>query len=55
MAVHEGLIHSMDDPVTRYVPEFSHTAWDGVTLHQRIRHTSAVVDMGRGGCAGVVI
>ena len=42
IAVHEGLIHSMDDPITRYVPELAHTAWDGVTLRQLIRHTSGM-------------
>lgn len=42
IAVHEGKIHSMDDPVTRYVPELSTTAWDGVTLRELIRHTSGV-------------
>ncbi len=42
IAVHEGLIHSMDDSITQYLPELSHTAWDGVSLRQLIRHTSGV-------------
>ncbi len=40
IAIAEGSIHSVDDPITRYLPELRHTAWDGVTLHQLMTHTS---------------
>ena len=42
MAIREGKIHSLDDPIVRYLPELKHTAWDGVTLRQLITHTSGV-------------
>jgi CubicO group peptidase (beta-lactamase class C family) len=40
IAVAEGSIHSVQDPITRYLPELRHTAWDGVSLHQLMTHTS---------------
>ena len=40
IAIQEGRIHSVDDPITRYLPELRHTAWEGVTLHQLMQHTS---------------
>jgi CubicO group peptidase (beta-lactamase class C family) len=42
VAIKEGKIKSIDDPITTYVPELKGTAWDGVTLHQLIQHTSGV-------------
>src|SRR5579862_4513360 len=42
IAIQEGKIHSIDDPVLRYLPELKGTAWDGVTLRQLITHTSGV-------------
>lgn len=42
MAIKEGLIASVDDPITRYLPELKGSAWDGVTLRQLLQHTSGV-------------
>jgi CubicO group peptidase (beta-lactamase class C family) len=42
MAVKEGFIASVDDPVTRYLPELHDTAWAGVTLRHLLQHTSGV-------------
>jgi CubicO group peptidase (beta-lactamase class C family) len=42
IAIQEGAIKSVDDPVTRYLPELQHTAWDGVSLRNLLQHTSGV-------------
>lgn len=42
IAVRQGKIHSLDDPITRYEPDFKDTAWDGVTVKQLLQHTSGV-------------
>lgn len=42
IAIREGRIHSIDDPVVRYLPELKSTAWDGVTLRELITHTSGI-------------
>jgi CubicO group peptidase (beta-lactamase class C family) len=42
MAVKEGLIHSIADPITLYLPELKGTAWEGVTLRELLQHTSGV-------------
>ncbi len=42
MAVKEGLIGSVDDPITRYLPELKDSAWDGVPLRDLLQHTSGV-------------
>jgi CubicO group peptidase (beta-lactamase class C family) len=42
MAIKEGSIHSVADPVTRYLPELTGTAWEGVTLRDLLQHTSGV-------------
>ncbi len=42
MAIKEGLIASVTDPVTRYLPELKGSAWDGVTLRDLLQHTSGV-------------
>ncbi len=42
VAIKEGKIKSVDDPITTYVPELKGTAWDGVTLQQLMQHTSGV-------------
>ncbi|KXV10975.1 serine hydrolase [Caballeronia megalochromosomata] len=42
IALHEGRIKSLNDPVTDYDPDLKGTAWDGVTLRQLIQHTSGV-------------
>jgi CubicO group peptidase (beta-lactamase class C family) len=43
MAIKEGLIGSVTDPITRYLPELQGSAWDGVTLRDLLQHTSGVV------------
>jgi CubicO group peptidase (beta-lactamase class C family) len=42
MAVKEGAIHSVTDPITRYLPELKGTAWADVTLRDLLQHTSGV-------------
>ncbi len=42
MAVKEGAIGSVDDPIIRYLPELKGSAWDGVTLRELLTHTSGV-------------
>jgi len=41
-AVKDGLIGSLDDPVTRYVPELAGSAYDGVSVRQVLTMTSGV-------------
>ena len=42
VAIKQGKIHSVDDKITRYIPELEGTAWQDVTLHQLLQHTSGV-------------
>ncbi len=42
MAIKEGLIRSVADPVTRYLPELKGSVWDGVSLRDLLQHTSGV-------------
>ena len=42
MAIKEGLIGSVADPITRYLPELRGSAWEGVTLRDLLQHTSGV-------------
>lgn len=44
IALAEGRIASLDDPVTRYRPEFSGTPYGAVTLRQLLTMTSGVVE-----------
>jgi CubicO group peptidase (beta-lactamase class C family) len=41
-AVKDGFVKSLDDPVTRYVPDLAGTAYDGVTVRQLATMTSGV-------------
>lgn len=41
-AVKDGFIASLDDPVTKYVPELTGSAYDGVTVRQVLTMTSGV-------------
>lgn len=41
-AVKDGLIHSIDDPVMRYIPELKGTAFDGVTIRHLMTMSSGV-------------
>ena len=40
LAVADGHIHSIDDEITRYVPELKDSAYDGVTIHQALQMRS---------------
>lgn len=42
VAVRDGTIGSLNDPLTRYHPALAGTAWDGVTVEQLMQHTSGV-------------
>lgn len=42
IAVQEGLVPSIDVPLTRYLPELRGSAWDGVSLRQALQHTSGI-------------
>jgi CubicO group peptidase (beta-lactamase class C family) len=41
-AMEDGYIKSIDDPVTRYIPELKGSAYDGVTVEQLLTMTSGV-------------
>lgn len=41
-AVEDGLIDSLDDPVTRYIPELAGSGYDGVSIRQILTMTSGV-------------
>jgi CubicO group peptidase (beta-lactamase class C family) len=36
VAIHDGLIHGLDDPVSRYIPELAKSGYAGVTLRQAL-------------------
>ncbi len=42
LALQEGFIDSIDDPLTRYAPELSGSAYDGVTIRQALQMSSGV-------------
>jgi CubicO group peptidase (beta-lactamase class C family) len=42
MAIKEGLIGSVNDPITRYLPELKGSAWEDVTLRDLLQHSSGV-------------
>jgi CubicO group peptidase (beta-lactamase class C family) len=41
-AIEDGYIKSVEDPVTRYIPELKGSAYDGVTVRQLLTMTSGV-------------
>lgn len=41
-ALHDGLIGSLDDPMTRYLPDFAGTAYEGVTVRHLLSMTSGI-------------
>lgn len=41
-AIKDGFIHSIADPVTRYIPELAGSGYDGVTVEQLLTMTSGV-------------
>lgn len=42
MAVKDGYISSLNDPVTKYLPQMASTAYNGVTIRQLMQMTSGV-------------
>jgi len=42
MAIKEGFIASVEDPIIRYLPELKGTAWNDVTLRVLLQHGSGV-------------
>ncbi|WP_307827477.1 serine hydrolase [Planomonospora sp. ID82291] len=42
VALHEGIIRSIDDPVTRYVPELKGSGYDGASLLNLLRMSSGI-------------
>ncbi len=42
VAVQQGKIKSLDDPIIHYLPDLKGTAWSDVTLKQLLQHTSGV-------------
>jgi CubicO group peptidase (beta-lactamase class C family) len=42
VALHDGLIASLDDPMTRYLPDFAGTAYEGVTLRHLLTMSSGI-------------
>jgi CubicO group peptidase (beta-lactamase class C family) len=42
IAVREGAIRSVNDPIVTYLPELRGSAWQEVTLRQLLQHTSGV-------------
>lgn len=42
IAIREGRIRSIDDPIVGYLPELARTGWQDVTLRQLITHTSGI-------------
>ncbi|EED33343.1 beta-lactamase [gamma proteobacterium NOR5-3] len=41
-AIQDGYIHSIDDPLTKYLPRFVGSAYDGVTVRQLLQMASGV-------------
>ncbi|UUM26580.1 beta-lactamase family protein [Acinetobacter colistiniresistens] len=42
IAIKQGKIHSVDDPIIKYLPDLKGTAWQNVTLKQILQHASGV-------------
>lgn len=42
IAIKEGFIKSVDDPIINYIPELKGTAWEKVSLHNLLQHTSGI-------------
>lgn len=41
-ALHDGLIKSLDDPMTRYLPDFAGSAYEGVSIRHLLNMTSGI-------------
>lgn len=42
IAIEDGLVRSVDDPIDRYIPELRGTAWEGVTIENLLEMESGV-------------
>lgn len=42
VAIQQGKIKSVDDPIIQYLPDLKGTAWEKVSLKQLLQHTSGV-------------
>ena len=42
IAIKQGKIKSLDDPITHYLPDLKDSVWSNVTLKQLLQHTSGV-------------
>jgi CubicO group peptidase (beta-lactamase class C family) len=42
IAVHEGLIHQLDDPLTKYLPELSAPHWAAITIRHLVSMSSGL-------------
>lgn len=42
IALHEKLIHHLDDPLTKYIPELNGPAWDAITIRHLISMDSGL-------------
>lgn len=42
VAIQQGKIKSIDDPIVKYLPDLKNTAWQNVTLKHLLQHTSGV-------------
>ena len=42
IALHEKLIHSLDDPITKYLPQLSAPYWEAITIHHLVSMSSGL-------------
>ena len=42
LAIEDGAIGSVDEPMTRYLPEFRDTAWEGLTLRHMLQFRTGI-------------
>lgn len=42
IALQDGQIESVDDPLVKYLPELKDSAWENVTVEQLMQHTSGI-------------
>ena len=43
IAVHDGLIDSIEDPITKYLPDFKNTGYDGIKIKNILQMSSGVL------------
>ena len=52
IAIQEGYIGSVDDPITKYIPELEQPAMDKITIHHLLTMSSGLKYSGEGGGGG---